>query len=218
MPPAFPLASRLLSLRAVPSALPYRAWNSPVVSQDSDDEALMKQIAQGDEAAFRILADRHVGRILRLAEKTLGSAAEADDVAQEALLRIWANAGNWQRERSRLSTWIYTIVYRLCVDRLRGHRTVPMDLAMETPDPAPGAQEELLRSEELQRLSAAMQALEPRQRAALTLFYYDDVSGEEAATILKMTRRAFWSLLHRGRQRIQSLMEDPTIPVKAPLR
>jgi RNA polymerase sigma-70 factor (ECF subfamily) len=147
-----------------------------------------------------------------------GLAAEADDVAQEALLRIWTHASHWQSERSRLTTWIYMIVYRLCVDRLRGHRTVPIDLAMETPDPAPGAQETLLRSEDLARLSTAIQALEPRQRAALTLFYYEDVSGEEAAVILAVSRRAFWSLLHRARQRVQTLMEDPNIPVKAPIR
>ncbi len=79
-------------------------WARPVLIRDSDDEALMKQIAKGDESAFRALADRHLGRMLRLAEKTLGSAAEADDVTQEALLRIWAHAGRWRRERSRLTT------------------------------------------------------------------------------------------------------------------
>jgi RNA polymerase sigma-70 factor (ECF subfamily) len=111
-----------------------------VLIPDSDDEALMTQVAKGDEHAFRLLADRHLGRMLRLAEKTLGSTAEADDVTQEALLRIWAHAGRWCSDRSRLSTWIYTIVYRLCIDRLRGKRTVPLDLAMEIPTPPPVCQ------------------------------------------------------------------------------
>lgn len=175
----------------------------------------MKQIAKGDEAAFRALADRHLGRMLRLAEKTLGSAGEADDVAQEALLRIWTHAGRWQRERSRLTTWIYTIVYRLCIDRLRVPRTVPLDLAMDVPDPGPGASETLSRSEDLTRLTAAMQALPPRQRAALTLFYYEEVSGEEAAAIIEVSGRAFWSLLHRSRQAVQLLMDNPNALAKA---
>jgi RNA polymerase sigma-70 factor (ECF subfamily) len=202
---------------SIPDALSVPCQDSRVITQVADDETLMKRIAKGDEAAFRALSDRHLGRMLRLAEKTLGSAAEADDIAQEALLRIWTHAGSWRGERSRLTTWIYTIVYRLCLDRLRGRRTVPIDAALETPDPAPGAQDALLRSEDLRRLSAAIQALEPRQRAALTLFYYEDVSGEEAAGILAVSTRAFWSLLHRARQRVQALMDDPGNPLKAPL-
>ena len=176
----------------------------------------MRQIAKVNEAAFRVLADRHLGRMLRLAEKTLGSAAEADDVTQEALLRIWTHAGSWQSDRSRLTTWIYTIVYRLCIDRLRAPRTAPLDLAMDIPDPAAGAPETLSRSEDLTRLTAAMQALPPRQRAALTLFYYEEISGEEAASVLGVSRRAFWSLLHRSRQAVQSLMDDLNTLAKAP--
>jgi RNA polymerase sigma-70 factor (ECF subfamily) len=204
--------------RAVLAALSSRGWAGPVLIQDVDDDALMKRVAKGDESAFRALADRHLGRMLRLAEKTLGSAAEADDVTQEALLRIWAHAGRWQKERSRLTTWIYTIVYRLCIDRLRGQRTVPLDLAMDVPDPTPGAQDALSQSEDVTRLTAAIHALPPRQRAALTLFYYEEVSGEEAAGILGVSLRAFWSLLHRSRQAVQSLMDNPAFFAKAPPR
>jgi RNA polymerase sigma-70 factor, ECF subfamily len=186
-----------------------------VLTENFSDEALMTQIAQGDEGALRLLAERHLARMLRLAEKTLGSTLEADDVAQEALLRIWKNAGRWQRERARLSTWIYTIVYRLCIDRLRRQPTVPLDQAMEIADSAPSAPEELTRSHELMRLAVAMDGLQPRQRAALTLFYYEDCSGEEAAAILNISLRAFWSLLHRARQAVQELMNDTNTLAKA---
>jgi RNA polymerase sigma-70 factor (ECF subfamily) len=186
-----------------------------VSPQDFSDEALMTQIAQGDEAALRRLADRHLARMLRLAEKTLGSTVDADDVVQEALLRIWRHAGRWQSQRSRLSTWIYTIVYRLCVDRLRRQPSLPLDDAMEVADPAPAAPDMLMRSNELKRLTAAMNGLQPRQRAALTLFYYEDCSGEEAAAILDISLRAFWSLLHRARQAVQALMSDTAILAKA---
>jgi RNA polymerase sigma-70 factor (ECF subfamily) len=186
-----------------------------VLTEDSSDEALMSEIAKGDEGALRLLAERHLARMLRLAEKTLGSTGDADDVVQEALLRIWRHAGRWQRQRSRLSTWIYTIVYRLCIDRLRRQPTLPLDEAMEIADAAPSAPETLSRSDELKRLSAAMEGLQPRQRAALTLFYYEDCSGEEAAAILDISLRAFWSLLHRSRQAVQTLMNDTTLLAKA---
>jgi RNA polymerase sigma-70 factor, ECF subfamily len=171
------------------------------------DEALMRRTALGDEAAFRLLAERHVGRIRRVALRMLGTVADSDDVAQEALLRIWANAGRWRPERSLLTTWIYTIVYRLCLDRLRAARTVSLDLAMDTEDPALGAFETLARSDDRVRLAAAMRRLQPRQRAALTLFYHEELNGPDAAEVLGVTLRAFWSLLHRARQTVQRQMQ-----------
>lgn len=175
------------------------------MTEDSD-EALMRGIAAGEERALRALAARHLERMRRLARKTLGSEAEADDVAQEALIRVWTHAASWRPERARLSTWLYTIVWRLCVDRLRALRTVPLEHAMQAEDPKPGALETLTRAGDLSRLAAAMRALQPRQRAALTLFYYEDMNGPDAAQVLGLSLRAFWSLLHRARQSVQQHM------------
>jgi RNA polymerase sigma-70 factor (ECF subfamily) len=187
-------------------------------SQDaevSEDAMLMQRVAAGDEAAFRRLAARHLGRMLRLAQKTLGSAAEADDVTQEALLRLWTHAASWRPERGRLGTWLYTIVYRLCLDRLRRHRTVALDEAEAVEDPNPGAFESLARAGDLRRLATALHMLQPRQRAAVTLFYYEELSGEEAAAILGLRLRGFWSLLHRARQSLHVQMDTPPPSSKA---
>ena len=191
------------------------AGNRPAMSVEETDEILMRRIAEGDEHAFRRLADRHLDRILQLARKLLGSAAAAEDVAQEALLRIWLNAAGWRPEKSRLTTWIYTITYRLCLDRLRSRRTQPLDEAFELADPGPGAFDALALAEERRRLAAALAALQPRQRAAVTLFYYEELSGPDAAAVLGLSLRAFWSLLHRARASIQqqispSLTKVPT--------
>ena len=175
------------------------------MTEDSD-EALMRGIAAGEERALRALAARHLERMRRLARKTLGSEAEADDVAQEALIRVWTHAASWRPERARLSTWLYTIVWRLCVDRLRALRTVPLEHAMQAEDPKPSALETLTRAGDLDRLAAAMRALQPRQRAALTLFYYEEMNGPDAAQVLGLSLRAFWSLLHRARQSVQQHM------------
>ncbi len=180
------------------------------MSESEDDEQLMQRVAAGDERAFRVLADRHLGHILRLAQRTLGASAEADDVAQETLIRIWRSAGRWRSDRSRLTTWIYTIVYRLCIDRLRRTRGVSLDFAMEVADPAPSPLRVLSQNEDLHQLQTALQALHPRQRAAVTLFYYEGLDGEEAAEVLGIRLRAFWSLLHRARQSIQQQLHSPT--------
>jgi len=180
------------------------------MSEDEEsDETLMARVAAGDERAFARLAERHSGRMLRLAQRTLGSAAEADEVAQEALLRVWQHARRFRPERARLATWIYAIVYRLAIDRLRRPRTLPLELAMEIEDAAPDALEAMSRASELARLAAAMATLQPRQRAALTLFYYDELEGAEAAAVLGVSLRAFWSLLHRARQSLQQQMQVP---------
>lgn len=176
-----------------------------------DDQALMARVIARDEAAFRILADRQLGRILRLAQKMLGSAADADEVGQEVLLRVWLNARRWDPRRSRLSTWIYTITYRICLDRLRGRRTETLDEAMDIPDPTPGVYDLLARKADLNQLRSALGALPARQRAALILFYHEELSGQEAAHILNVRLRAFWSLLHRARQAAERFLK-PSAP------
>jgi RNA polymerase sigma-70 factor (ECF subfamily) len=178
---------------------------------EPSDEALMRAIADGSEAAFRALAERHLERIRRLARKMLGSQADSDDVAQETLLRLWTHAAQWRPERSKLTTWLYTIVYRLCVDRLRRTPTLPLDPAMEAPDPAPDALDSLALAGDLRRLAAALKQLQPRQRAALALFYYEEMSGPDAAAVLGLSLRAYWSLLHRARQAVQERMRASSL-------
>ena len=171
------------------------------------DAALLVRIAAGDEAAFRHFADRHVGRILRLAQSILGSAAEADEVVQEALLRVWRHAARWESARSQPGTWVHTIVTRLCVDRLRQRRHEPIDAASDVADPAPGALESLSSRREAQALRDALAFLPERQRAAVTLFYQEELPGAEAAETLGLNLRAFWSLLERARRALRHRMQ-----------
>jgi RNA polymerase sigma-70 factor (ECF subfamily) len=172
-----------------------------------DDAALMARIAAGDEMAFRHLADRHVGRMLRLAQSILGSAAEADEVAQDALLRVWRHASRWDGARGQPGTWIHAIVVRLCVDRLRRRRHEPIEAAEEVPDPAPSALDLLSSRREAQALRDALASLSDRQRVALTLYYQEELSGAEAAETLGLNLRAFWSLLERARQALRHRMQ-----------
>lgn len=168
-----------------------------------DDAALIRRVAAGNESAFRLLATRHLPRITRLAEKMMGSTGEADDIAQEALVRIWQNAGRFDPERARLGTWIHRIVYNLCIDRLRRPRNQPIEAAEAVPDDSPSGFETVSRRQELGRLRKALSLLPERQRAAVVLFYYEELAGQAAADSLGLSLRAFWSLLHRARQALQ---------------
>lgn len=167
----------------------------------------MARIAAGDAAAFRRLADREIGRILRVAQSILGQAAEADEVAQEALLRIWRHAGRFDADRAQLGTWIHTIVARLCVDRLRLRRHAPIEAAMDIADPSPDALDVLERARDAARLRGAMARLPVNQRAALVLFYQEALDGGAAAKALGLSLRAFWSLLRRARGALRERMQ-----------
>jgi len=171
-----------------------------------DDAALMARIAAGDETAFRQFADRHVGRMVRLAQSILGSAAEADEVAQEALLRVWRHAGRFDGPRGQPGTWVHAIVARLCVDRLRQRRHEPIEAAQDVADPAPTALEALAAGQEALALRAALASLPERQRVALSLFYHEEMAGVEAAAALGLTLRAYWSLLERARGALRDKM------------
>jgi RNA polymerase sigma-70 factor, ECF subfamily len=170
------------------------------------DAALMRRVAAGDEAALRALAQLHGGRVVRLAQRLLGSAAEADEVAQETLLRLWRRAGDWDSARGTLPTWLGTIAWRLCADRLRApgrHTTLELDAAAGLASAAPDAEAMLARRQLLTRVQTVLDGLPARQRAAFLLFYVEEASGQEAAGILGLRIRAFWSLLNRARLAVE---------------
>src|SRR3954452_24336785 len=106
------------------------------------DHDLMARAAKGDERAFRTLAQRHAGAALRLARRILGNEAAAEDVVQDALLRVWINAPRW-RPAAAFRTWLYRIIVNLCLNARRRAPDLPLDAAAEVADAAPAAEERL---------------------------------------------------------------------------
>ncbi len=174
---------------------------------DDSDEALMARIARGDERAYRVLARRHLPAMLGLARRILGNAADAEDVAQEAMLRVWTHAPRWQ-PLAALRTWLTRVVVNLCLDRKRRAPWVALEAAGELVDPAPGAAERSESEERDRRLAAAIAGLPARQRSAIVLTYGDGMSNAQVAEILDTTVSAVETLLVRGKQNLRRVLGD----------
>ncbi|SNS64783.1 MULTISPECIES: RNA polymerase sigma factor [unclassified Azospirillum] len=169
-----------------------------------DDDRLLARIANGDRAAFAVLANRHTARALAVAQRILGSAGEADEVVQEAWVRVWARAGQWQAGGSaRFSTWLHRVVVNLCIDRRRRPGFAPLEDAPEMADPAPGAESVIARREMSAQMASAMADLPERQRAAISLCYYEEMSAAEAGRVMELSVPAVESLLARARRALR---------------
>jgi len=186
----------------MPEALP------PPLARDREvasDEILMAWTATGDRLAFDVLTARHAERVLRVALRVLGEQAEAEEVAQEALLRAWQNAAVFDPRRARLTTWLHRITVNLALDRARRRAAAPRRAALAEAeefagDPAEGPERRMEMAQDRARLADAIAALPPRQRAAIALAYEHELSGAQAAAALAVSPRALEGLLRRARQ------------------
>jgi RNA polymerase sigma factor (sigma-70 family) len=176
------------------------------------DEDLVSRAGQGDAAAIQALVARKLRRVLALAERMLGDAAEAEDVAQETFIRVWRNAERWRPGAARFDTWLHKVALNLCYDRLRRRRERPVAELPETPDPGPAPDRGLLAADVAVRVRLALQALPPRQREAIVLCHYQELGNIEAASVMSVSVEALESLLSRGRRALKSALADLASP------
>jgi len=174
---------------------------------DDSDEALMARIARGDEPAYRQLARRHLPGAIALARRILRNTADAEDVAQEAMLRVWIHAPRWQ-PLALFRTWFRRVVVNLCLDRKRRAPWVELEAAGDIADPAADAGEDVERSERDRLVQAAIAALPARQRTAIVLTYGEGLSNAEVADALGTSVSAVETLLVRGRQNLRRALSD----------
>jgi RNA polymerase sigma-70 factor (ECF subfamily) len=166
------------------------------------DETLMLRIAKGEERAFRELAARYAVRATGLARRITGNAADAEEIVQEALLRVWVNAPRW-RPQAAFRTWFYRIVFNLCLNRKRRAPFYPLEAAGDPPDPALDASARMEKDEIRRRVAAAIAELPERQRAAIILTYENELGNAEAADVLGSTVSAFEALLIRAKRQLR---------------
>jgi RNA polymerase sigma-70 factor (ECF subfamily) len=179
---------------------------SDTVSADND-ALLLARFAVGDQSAARILSDRLLPGVMRQAWRILGDEAEAEDVAQDAMLRLWRQAGDWRAGEARISTWLYRVTHNLCIDRIRKRRPMSdIENVAEPHDPTPSVLERLANSEESRALARAILALPERQRQALVLRHFEGISNPEIGERLECSVEAVESLLARARRQLTADM------------
>ena len=172
------------------------------------DAALMRRVAGGDNAACRLIIGRYLSQVLALARRMLNDAAEAEDVAQEAMLRLWQMAPRW-REDAPVGAWLYRVAHNLAIDRIRRRRpTVDVDAAVDLADPAPTPAERLAARERKTAVERAIAALPERQRTAITLVHTLEMGNIEAAAAMEISVEALESLLSRGRRALRGALMD----------
>ncbi|MCI4662208.1 MAG: RNA polymerase sigma factor [Neomegalonema sp.] len=171
-----------------------------------DDADLLAAFAKGDQGAARALTERHLRSVLATAYRMLGDAAEAEDVAQEAMLRVWKIAPDWEAGKAQLSTWLNRVTVNLCYDRLRKKKGSPLDEVPEMEDPSPSVQTRMEQAEGAVEVQAALQQLPERQRAAIVLRHFEERSNPEIAEVLEISVEAVESLLARGRRQLKQLL------------
>jgi RNA polymerase sigma factor (sigma-70 family) len=173
-----------------------------------DDAAWAARLAARDAAALREMIARHAGALHRVAYRMTGDAHEAEDIVQEAMLRLWDHAGSIAEKhpvgsqaaaRLRIGGWLQRVVTNLAIDRLRRTRRLSGGEVPEEEDDAPLADAVIEAGERDNLARALVLALPERQRAAIVLTYYEELPNAEAAEAMNMNIKAFESLLHRAR-------------------
>lgn len=173
---------------------------------EATDEELMAAVAAGDRRAFQALVGRHQGRAFRIAFRMTRNKADAEDVTQEALLRVWTNAASW-RPTAAFGTWLYRVVVNLAIDRQRAMQRrgphAPLDEAGALADPGPDPAQATARGETGRLVAAAVEELPERQRAALVLAHFEGLSNAEAAEVLGTSISGVEALLVRARRALK---------------
>ncbi len=170
---------------------------------EASDEALLVRFGNGDPSVATELTRRLAPRVLSLATRVLGSRAEAEDVTQEAMIRLWKIAPEWRSGEARVTTWLYRVGMNLCIDHKRkargGH--VDLDAIPEPPDPAAGAAEALQEGARRDALQEALMTLPERQRqAVVVLRQIEELTNPEIAGIMDISVEAVESLTARGKR------------------
>ena len=183
-----------------------RAETSRSMDRDGD-AALLTAFAGGDQSAARALTARYLPRVLGQATRMLGDRAEAEDVAQEAMLRLWKVAPEWRAGEATVSTWLYRVTGNLCIDRIRARRGgASLDEMAEPADPAPGVAEAMQGAARRQALAEALAALPERQAQAVALRHLEGLSNPEIAAVMDIGPRAVESLTARGKRALAALL------------
>ena len=186
-----------------------------IASTEDSDESLMRLIRQESHQAFAILVRRHTDRFFAGAYRMCGNTQEAEDMVQDAFLKIWQNPDIWKEDKgAKFTTWFYRILVNANIDRLRKTQKV---VSGETilpfiADSGPTPETQTADGEEQQKMERALATLPERQKTALTLCFYEGLSNAEAADAMGVKIKALESLLMRAKTGLRDYLKQNNNP------
>ena len=173
-----------------------------------DDGVLLGRVGDGDQAAFAALMQRHLSAVLATARRIVRDESEAEDIAQEAFLRLWNSAQTLEAGRYGMRPWLRRVASNLAIDWLR--KAKRLDVTDEVPEQIDeaGQLQSLEAAEVSKRVEQALANLPTRQRIAVSLFHFDEMSQREVAELMNLSEDALESLLARGRRRLRDILKE----------
>jgi len=174
-----------------------------------DDEFLIGLIQEGKHEAFAQIVNRHSKRFYNIAYRTIFSKDDAEDMVQEAFLKLWEKRLSWnQGKEAKFTTWFYKVVVNLCIDYNRRKKPQPLTEDIQLADKQQG-QEVLLQERQRQNmLDRSLQELPERQQLALNLCFYEGLSNKEAAEIIGVNLKALQSLIIRAKTTLKEKVKQ----------
>jgi len=175
---------------------------------EKSDRELLALVREGNHQAFAELVQRHTGRFYRLAYRYVQNRETAEDVVQDAFLKLWENPTIWRPQRSnKFTTWFYRIVVNLCLDWQKKKRPMPLDEALPVADDAETVDETMTRIQAQKLLEKEIAALPERQRMALNLCFDEELSNQEAAEAMGLNLKALQSLIMRAKTTLRERLK-----------
>jgi len=179
--------------------------SSDPAKRDPDSD-ILPALMSHDQRAFATLMDRHIRSLSALSAQMLGDMHLAEDITQSVFLKTWQMLPNWQTGNAKLITWMRRVATNMCLDHLRKKKPIYTDTVPEQAGSEPLQDETMASTERSEQMFAAMGLLPERQKAALTLFYYQELPQKQCAHIMELTVPAFESLLRRSRQALKKTL------------
>lgn len=170
------------------------------------DDALLGRFAEGDATAARLLTDRLGPRSFSVAMRMLGNRSEAEDVTQEAMMRLWQMAPDWVPGQAQVSTWLYRVTLNLCTDLRRRKRPDTLENLPDVQDSAASAADRIQDAARKDALQNALEQLPERQRQAVVLRHIEELSNPEIAGVMDISVEAVESLTARGKRALAAIL------------
>ena len=167
---------------------------------------MLAAYADGNPEAAREIIDRYAGGMLRLSTRMLGNHADAEEVTQEAMLRLWRIAPEWRSGQAKVSTWLWRVTVNLCTDRLRKATTASLDSVPEPEDHRPAEVDRMIGNQRIKALYSGLDQLPERQRTAVVLRHIEGMSNPEIAGVMETSVEAVESLLTRGMRQLRKIL------------